>query len=421
MFRVVVGFRLNSDLPDEAKQLTTDCGNDLRFVFSGNEQSSIAGMQTMLSLPGNLSDLRTGISLTFEQPTTKARSELIGPGGFDQNTSEMSITGFGDAALIAMRTAGIFPGYKSAVAHQLFSTDKARHVNNLSSESDRANLGNTTKRPQCVDDHSQSFGRCSYRIFNRLVQSSNAQCYVFNFVNIIAECGLQSRQFEVNGGLDPLQMMSGRGGLERSRPLFTVTQQKSAQSSASTLLIFAGGFACANEITQGFVGGVWYPTGSEIAGAMTTSELNRVASISLNFVTWSSGNESRRNHLALPAESSELPVEHIAGRTSFITSAEFFGRPEFLNQAPNRFFAVRNCAEVANFTIGFSNCNRDGGSVDIKTNKSYRFHDRLLSFVCGSVLLVRTTNSIARDTTEDEQDVGLFLCSGGDGATFIGP
>jgi hypothetical protein len=58
--------------------------------------------------------------------------------------------------------------------------------------------------------------------------------------------------------------------------------------------------------------------------------------------------------------------------------------------------------------------------VDIETNKSYRFHDRLLSFVCGSVLLERTTNRIARDITNDEQDVGLFLSSG-DGATFIGP
>src|SRR5574341_374364 len=126
VFGVVFGFSSDADLPNEAEQLTTDRRDYLRFVLSRREQCSITGLQTMLRLPGDLSDFSRGVSLSLQQPAAEPGSELISPGSFHQNMSQVSVASFGDAALITMAATRVFTGNKTAVTHQLFGATETK-------------------------------------------------------------------------------------------------------------------------------------------------------------------------------------------------------------------------------------------------------------------------------------------------------
>src|SRR5260370_4869367 len=158
VFGVVFSLGPDANFPDKAEQLTTNCGHDLWFVLSRAEQSSIAPMQSMLSLPGDLSDLRTGVGLSLQQVTTQPRSELIGPGSFNQDSSQVSIASLSNAALISMAASLIFTRAETALAHQLFSAPEAGELTNFSGESNGAKLSDAAQRLQCVDDLAHAFG-----------------------------------------------------------------------------------------------------------------------------------------------------------------------------------------------------------------------------------------------------------------------
>src|SRR5258708_3653930 len=186
----------------------------------------------------------------------------------------------------------------------------------------------------------------------------------------------------MNGARDTLHGMCGPGSLQGVRPSFAVAQKKSCEPSARALLIALGSFPCTNQITQSFVSSVGHPAGSEIARSITASQLQCITSVSLNFVAGLNRNQRGCNHVAVNAERGELPVEHVSGRTSFVTGAELFRRSELLHAAADGLFAVGNHSDGANFTIGFSNGNGNRVSVDIQTNKSYCFHGPTHPFVC---------------------------------------
>jgi hypothetical protein len=100
------GFYFDTDGPDKTQQLSSACGYNLRFVFVACEQFSVAKMQTVLGLPANFSDFWTKTHLAFEQIAAQLGAELIGPGGFDNHSSKVSVTGFGNAVLPLFGAAG---------------------------------------------------------------------------------------------------------------------------------------------------------------------------------------------------------------------------------------------------------------------------------------------------------------------------
>src|SRR5260370_6740020 len=223
VFGVVIGFSPDANLPDEAEQLTTNCSDDLRLVLARAEQGAIARMQSMLSLPGDLFRFGSNVGLSLQQVTAQPRSELIGPGSLHQHASQVSVTGLGDAALITMSSTRVFPGNQPAVTHQLFGAAETGELNNFRGQSSGADLGDTAQCLQRLDDLAHTFGCCGNGISDRLIQSSYAQGHVLNFMNVIAECGFQRRQIEMDCALDPLHVMCGPGGLQGIRPSFAVT------------------------------------------------------------------------------------------------------------------------------------------------------------------------------------------------------
>jgi hypothetical protein len=125
---VVLVLRHYANGPDKTQEFPPDGGYDLGLVFPLAEQLSIAAMQSMLGFPGNLFHLWAEVGLSFQKIASQPRSELIGPGGFDHDASQMSVARLGDPGLDPAGAAGVFAGNQAAVTHELSGAEVSEVV-----------------------------------------------------------------------------------------------------------------------------------------------------------------------------------------------------------------------------------------------------------------------------------------------------
>src|SRR5437016_3874774 len=109
-------------------------------------------MQTMLHFPGDFFDLLTESYLSLQQVAAHPRAELIGPGRFDKDASQMRVAHFGDASTDDSGTTGILAGDNAAIAHQLSGSREAGNLTELSNDSGGRNFGDTAQRLQRFND-----------------------------------------------------------------------------------------------------------------------------------------------------------------------------------------------------------------------------------------------------------------------------
>src|SRR5215470_3935491 len=133
-FLLLFGMRRNG--PDEAEQLTSQCGHDLVFVFVTSRKRLVAFVQTLLRLPGDLLDILAEgqILLPPQKKTGHVRTVLIRPRRFHQHPSEVTVARFGDASTPHAIPAGLFARNQAAVTHQLTWTLETRHRAKLGDE-----------------------------------------------------------------------------------------------------------------------------------------------------------------------------------------------------------------------------------------------------------------------------------------------
>jgi hypothetical protein len=92
------GFYFPGDCPHKGAELTgygTNYG--LVFLASGNH-FSVAGTESHLCLPGNVSNYLWQPFLSLKQCLADASRKSIGMGRFDENFSHVAIAGLGDAS-----------------------------------------------------------------------------------------------------------------------------------------------------------------------------------------------------------------------------------------------------------------------------------------------------------------------------------
>jgi hypothetical protein len=95
-----------------------------------------------------------------------------------------------------------------------------------------------------------------------------------------------------------------------------------------------------------------------------------------------------------------ISLGRLAG-THQIAGVQMLGGTELAYPSSDRFPAIGDRAQGSDFSIGFSNGNSNGFSMDIKTDKSYVFLGPA-PFVCGSAPLVTSTYSVTRDIAKQE-------------------
>src|SRR5215467_5068333 len=394
---LLLRFDFDADGPDKTQQLSTHRGDNLRFVFAARKKLSIAQMQSVLRLPGDFLDFGAKPSLTFEQVAAQPGAELIGPSGFDNHSSKMGVSGLGNAALAPSGAAGVFAGDQAAVGHQLPGRAKARNLPKLGDNGDGSDFCHTAKGLQSSDDRAHMRRRQACHFLNGAVQTLQAHGDMLDLVNIIGKRNFLSRLFEVDFGLDPLQVWFRPRGLQMCRTLPATAQQKLAQAMPSTQLVSLGCLAGAHQVAKSFVSRIGNPYRCQVSGPIAAGQFQGVTPIGFHAFARFDGYEGWSNHFAVHTQRGQLPIQHISCGSGFVASSQLLDRTKLVNQLPNRLRAVGNNPEGANFTAGF--CNRDGNRfrMDIQTNEPYFIHWTDSPFACGSALRLRRVTHASRN------------------------
>jgi hypothetical protein len=139
------------------------------------------------------------------------------------------------------------------------------------------------------------------------------------------------------------------------------------------------------------MGRVGSPDSRQVTSTVTSSQLFCVSLIPLDSIAGLYRDQGWGYDVALNADRRELPVQRKTDWSGFVASAQRCGFTQLTHHLSNRNLTIQNYAQEANFAIGFSNSNRNFLSIDIKTNKSHFFTDRLLSLVPLRRLSLRHT------------------------------
>lgn len=123
--------------------------------------------------------------------------------------------------------------------------------------------------------------------------------------------------------------------------------------------------------------------------------------IGLHSISGLNRNQSGGNNVATPTERSQQPIDDLSSGTGLVAGVQLLDGTELAYQSSDRFLAVGNRAQGSDFSVGFSNGNSNGFSVDIKTDKSYVYHGPA-PFACGSAPSVTSTYSVTRDIAKQE-------------------
>src|ERR1700722_1751363 len=131
---------LPGDIPDKATQLSSDShANLVLWQFASHAQMSEAFGQAQLRAPGDVAYGFRLALLTYFQVTADPGAVTVGPGGFDEDTSGVCVTGLGNAALPASLAGGELRGHQTQVSHQGRRMSKATRIADLGYQGEGGN------------------------------------------------------------------------------------------------------------------------------------------------------------------------------------------------------------------------------------------------------------------------------------------
>src|SRR5882762_552066 len=278
---VVLVLRHYAKGPDKTQEFPPDGGYDLGLVFPLAEQLSIAAMQSMLGFPGNLFHLRAEVGLSFQKIASQPRSELIGPGGFDHDASQMSVARLGDPGLDPAGAARVFAGNQAAVTHELSGAGEARQFADFGDDGDGTDLGDPAKRLQGLD-HGAHARRCRAGGFaDGRLQSGQALGPMFDLMNVIDERDLQRWQIEMDFHFDPFQMGFRPSRLHSVGPADAMAEKELTQPLAGPVLISFRRLSGSHQVPQRLMRGIGHPHWGKVSGSMATRQFLSVPPIGL--------------------------------------------------------------------------------------------------------------------------------------------
>ena len=165
-----------------------------------------------------------------------------------------------------------------------------------------------------------SFTTSTIDCSNRLTRSPMCS----HFVQTIQQRGFL-RRLCVADLLEPLHV-TFRPRLHSQRWTPARTQQELGQPMPRAQLILLGRLPLPDKIAQCFGIFIRNPHRSQITGAVTARQLQRIPPVGLDAISGLLRNQRRRHHRALDSQLRQLPVKYEARRAGFIAGPQMLGR-----------------------------------------------------------------------------------------------
>src|SRR5690242_11153990 len=114
---MALGF--GADRPDKSSELARQSCHDFRTRLALVRQRPVAAVQPLLRSPRHRGDLGRECALQFLLPLADAWSMAIVPRRLDEDSSKVTIAGFGDGSALSFAATRVLRGHHAGVAHHL--------------------------------------------------------------------------------------------------------------------------------------------------------------------------------------------------------------------------------------------------------------------------------------------------------------
>jgi len=283
-------------------------------------ESTEAFAETDLGFPGDVLDGRGEPLEAFSDERGNFSGIAVGPGAFDEGAAGVAVAGFGDGSLAAGVSGGIFAGNEAEKSGELAGVIEACEVAKFRDQRGGDRVLDAAQGLEGLDE------RCEARGGDEV---SEFRLETLEAVDLLADGaqGLLEDDLLGGGGTDDLGEVaqvsvvpiSAAGVVEAE------TEEEGLETKLRSLQGNHSGLTGAAEVAKGFILDGRDVDGVEVTGAQQARQLDGVAPVGLDAVSWLFWDERWSNDQAGDPTPGEVAIEKIAARTGLVSYDEAVG------------------------------------------------------------------------------------------------
>jgi hypothetical protein len=345
--------------PPKGTQFPGDSHDHSIGVFAAGAQLAIAFTEPPLGFPTDILDGFGHLVQTPWEVTTDLGGIAVSPGTFAEGPARVGMAGFGDRALVAMVSRGIFCGCQAEVTHPLAGRVETGKVAQFGYDGDCNRELDAAQGLECVDDGTEAPGL--HAVVEFLCEPGKTCAVVRHGSDVFLENDwLRGRGTDHR--TKPAEMGWAPGGLARVAAI--VAQEKGFEAMLGCLEIAQRIFTGTTEVTDGFVRDLWDINGREVARAHQAGQLHGITPVRFDSIPRLFRDERRGNDPADVTFFGEIAVEPIPTRACFIDKHQMLAfRLPFPAELVDIALACTDSAEVDDVSMVFLRDIGDGNRV----------------------------------------------------------
>src|SRR5271155_1611568 len=301
------GSRLFGDRPNEARKLARNRGGDHGLQFSRMGELAISTAESLLGLPGYVSDWLAQLFLAQKEIATDTCWKPVAPCRLDQHAPRRAIARLGDSALASRASDGMLGRNETQIGHELPRVGEtgsprppARGHAALAAPSPLASATSPEARLRCglQDDPAEPSPprrpRCNLP----------ARCNVLRVRTTIRRASAGA------SGSRPAGYNDGHGAAESRRVAGALPQHAHRRQSR------------AHQIADRLMGWVWNPHRRQFTRSVQFGQVNRVASVGFDPIAGLARNQRRGDYDAFVPGFAQLALNAVTARAGLIAKSK---------------------------------------------------------------------------------------------------
>src|SRR5512144_3076477 len=306
-----------ADGPQERRHFAGDRGDDHGRLFTDGDKPAIAGAETDLSLPGNVTD---GLRQSLEpgsQGLADAGGIAVGPSPFDQHAPGAPITGEREASTSNGCAGRALGGDQTKESHQLARIVETAHIADFRHKGYRYDEGDATHR--LIGCNHRRHRPARHDGEQLLIETAQAGGGILDRIDGVLEDDLLRRVLELLAG-EPTPM--GQAPMLAAAEHPTMTKQERQQLLSFLAQIRCRCLARPAEVTNRLVDGIRHPDRRQLAGAKQPRKRHCVTPVGLDPLAGLAWDQRGRDNRAVMTQSLNLAVQPVPRWTSFVADMQ---------------------------------------------------------------------------------------------------
>ena len=340
------------------------------FRFAACGEPLVAAMEALLRGPRPRNDVRGGAALAGPERGADEWVMPIVPGGFDEDSAQVSVAGLGDAALGAFRATRMFGRNEADKRHGARRGGEATRVAELRGNRERGEVVDAAKAAEALHPGAERL-EIEEGLQLGLDVAESAQHLIDR--SQVRPVRLIERGERPRLGAEPGIVALGPRLLRGGEPT-AVPEQEFGEPMPSAEKIGADVFAAPEQIASGFFLLRRNVDGRQGPGSIQHGELAGIPAIRLDAITGSTRDQRRGDDIARDAATVEGAAELETARARFVATADRPLALQVLDEFHDRRIIRSQGMKRRRLMAGQEDRRHRRGGVLIERNQRSRLH-----------------------------------------------